>query len=138
MNAHAPEAKDFETNPEAAPAVAEPAFTYTSRSPAELEQLAYDIAEGKAMHSAQIPNGMLHSVFMPLFFASREHIEEWKTAKIAAFYEHLSEANPRSVNGYPTFMSVKCLDENDNRVVVARVNALLDQKAAAIAAAAQR
>jgi hypothetical protein len=50
---------------------------------------------------------------MPLVFMEKDYIEAMKENDIHIIYEYYSEAGPRSINGYPIFMSFRVLDRTD-------------------------
>jgi hypothetical protein len=91
---------------------------YTPRSDVELETLAFDAFSGKIFTSFDCPRVEdLPMVFMVLALMTKEQLvalkgeTEEETPYI--FYEYLSEAGPRSVNGMPTFFSVRYLNKTD-------------------------
>jgi hypothetical protein len=57
---------------------------------------------------------MLRMVFMPLAFIDKEAHEQMKADEVDMFYEYVSEAGPRSVNGMPIFMSVQTLTRTES------------------------
>lgn len=82
----------------------------------ELRQLAVDIKGGSVFTSNHIPpedTMMLGSIFMPLFFMTEEQNKDFMDKKPALLYEYMREAGPRSVNGYPIFMSMKFVTEDE-------------------------
>ena len=95
------------------------------RTNEELVEIAIGIAEGKIFCSAQIhPDdqaSLLQSVFLPFAFMTLEHRQSLIDNKIAVFYEYLSEAGPRSVNGYPSFFSLKTLNETEWKFVTSKI-----------------
>lgn len=100
---------------------AEP-FVYVSKTDEEIKKLSVDLIENKIFASWMIlpeDKRLLTSIFMLLGFLDDKNIKELKDQKIFSFYEYISEAGERGVNGYPSFMSVKFLDEPDTRKVIA-------------------
>ena len=103
----------------------------------ELKKLAIDIVENKVfgtfhMNKCEIAN--MGMIFMPLLFMSDEQKQELSNNKAVHFYEYLTEAGPRSVNGFPTFMSVRNIVEKDWKKIVkymakyeARVSSFLNE-----------
>ena len=84
---------------------------------ADLKQLAVDIFEGKVFTSWMIrkqdfPNSV-SMVFMPLIFAEKESLQDMTKQGIVELYEYMDKALPRSVNGYPCFMSFRGLKKED-------------------------
>ena len=77
----------------------------------DLKQLALDMHKGLIFTDTQIgqPN-MLAMVFMPLAFMSVD--KKW-VDQVGLIYEYLDKAGPRSVNGMPTFMSMRIVPKTD-------------------------
>lgn len=55
----------------------------------------------------------LKMIFMPLAFMDQDALDEFKSMKPAMLYCPISEAAPRSANGYPIFFTMYWLDEED-------------------------
>lgn len=77
----------------------------------ELRKLALDMVEGRVCHDQMYPQDMVVHVFMPLMFMESLTVEDAKSWGL--IYEYLSEAGPRSINGYPMFMSLRVLHVNN-------------------------
>ena len=91
-------------------------MAYTSKTDDELKTLAFDMEAGSVFTDRHIDESDTHlfrSVFMPLALMTQSQIDELQKDEIALFYEHVSKAEQRSVNGYPIFMSVQMLDKTD-------------------------
>lgn len=87
---------------------------YRPRTDAELEQLAQDVAAGKVFTSMQVKRQEdMTMVFMMLAFLEKEDVEWLKSQDIYFIYEYLDQAGPRSVNGYPCFLSMRYLNRED-------------------------
>ena len=87
----------------------------------ELKQLANDIFHGVVFTSNHVPPGeeiMLGSIFMPLMLMTEEGQKDFLEKKPFMVYEYMDQAGPRSVNGYPMFMSLKFLIEDEYKKVV--------------------
>lgn len=100
------------------------AMIYTRRTDAELETLAQDIVAGRVFTSMAIPVGqerMLGGIFMPLGFCDTEALKEFERLEVSLFYEEMHKAAPRSVNGFPTFFSLKFLDIEDHKKLLERL-----------------
>ena len=88
------------------------------RGEAELRQLAMDMVEGKVFGDWQIDDpSLIMSVFVPFALCSPKQLP----SNIHGLFEYMSEAGPRSVNGYPMFMSMKILTVNDREAIVPMV-----------------
>jgi hypothetical protein len=96
-------------------------WAYTPKTPAEIEQLAWDIEGDRVFGSWNCPPEMISSCFMVVLFLEKEHLEAMNAAKVAHMYEYVDKASPRSVNGYPSFMSARYIDQDDMKKVVARL-----------------
>ena len=87
----------------------------------ELRQLATDIKSGMVFTSNHVPPGeeyMLGSIFLPLMLMTEEQHKDFLEKKPAMVFEHMSQAGPRSVNGYPIFMSIQFLLEDEYKKVM--------------------
>lgn len=93
------------------------AMSYVAKSEEEIRRLAVDIVSGQVFTSAHIRGNdvenLLRLIFMPLVFMTDDDIEVMKKNHIHVLYEYYSKAGPRSINGYPIFMSFHVLDEAD-------------------------
>jgi hypothetical protein len=90
---------------------------YTAKTDREIRELARDWMEGRIFTSDdfEAANGTeFGMIFMPLFFADRATLDDLIANEIALFYEYLTEAGPRSINGYPSFSSVRFLNRADH------------------------
>jgi len=84
----------------------------------ELKQLAKDMWSGKIFSDRHIVNlkdqpSMAGSIFMPLVFLDKKQLKDLEEAKVNFMYEYLDKAGPRSVNGYPIFMTVNFLSTGE-------------------------
>lgn len=96
------------------------------KSDEEIKQLALDVMADKVFTSLHIREGemarMLPSIFMPLIFlegseGGAEFLERLKSGEITLIYEYLSKAGPRAINGYPSFLSMCCLNRADHEAL---------------------
>jgi hypothetical protein len=89
------------------------------KTDSELKQIASDMYEGKIFSSLNLGDKLeeaLPIVFMPMMFgALSERTKE--RADVGLIYEYISEAAPRSINGFPVFFSLKILNDEDTRKV---------------------
>ncbi len=86
----------------------------------EINALAGDIYRDRVFTSDHLRQGdleMLPVIFMPLVFADKKIIEKLRKDAPGMIYEHISEAGPRSVNGYPTFFSLHIVSQEDTKKV---------------------
>ena len=67
---------------------------------------------------------MAGQVFLPLALMSSEDLKNFFDKKPALIYEYMHEAGPRSINGYPIFMSLKYLIEEELDIMNKYVDAL--------------
>ncbi len=92
---------------------------YQSKTREELKQFAMDVYDCKIFTHAQLRNQYdLRSVFMPIALGCLNDWTEEEIAEVGFIYEYMSEAGPRSVNGYPCFTSVKFMDKTDSQIAV--------------------
>jgi hypothetical protein len=92
----------------------------------EFKELAQGMVTGKYFFSTQIPQTqrlrLLPVVFMPLVFLSKQITDGLKKAKVEILYEEWSKALPRSINGFPIFISFKTLTLDEWKKVVSIAN----------------
>lgn len=97
---------------------------YEPLSDEQIHQIALGISQNSIFHSAMLGDrmvDMLSHVFMPLIFIG-DAMRQWMIKnEIAGFYEDYGRAMPRSINGYPMFMSMRMLNDEDNEKVFNRV-----------------
>lgn len=77
----------------------------------ELKKFVRDFCDGKIFTSAHIKREEeIPLVFMCLFYGSLSDVD---LSSIGIAYEYLTEALPRSINGYPMFCSLRFLNIHD-------------------------
>lgn len=87
---------------------------YPTHTDEELRALARDVAEGRVFTDRHIRDaGLFASVFMPLVFMDDEYRARLEANPPGLVYEYLEKAGPRSVNGYPMFLSLRLLSQPD-------------------------
>lgn len=83
----------------------------------ELRQFVLALCDGKVFTSQHIPadrqKRMLPLVFLPLFFGGVDYLPERDHDKIGLFWEYRDQALPRSIDGYPCFMSCRVMTRSD-------------------------
>lgn len=83
----------------------------------EIYDLAVKAVAGRVIFSQQVPAELVSSVFMPLLFmdedARQKLMDATESGEVAEIYEHLDNAGPRGINGYPIFMSMKTISRAD-------------------------
>ncbi len=90
----------------------------------EVNTLAEEIYRGRVFtsgHIRQEDQMMLPSIFIPLIFAGEKLKEVLLKDAPGMIYEHLSEAGPRSINGYPVFFSMHIISHEDAKTVLEKV-----------------
>jgi hypothetical protein len=95
-------------------------FTLTKMSDDDLKKFVIDFVESKIFADFMIrdkdPTSLV-TVFMPLAFGALSDAPEEELKKIGILWEYNDKAMPRSINGYPTFPSVRMMHIDDwNRV----------------------
>jgi len=94
----------------------------------ELRQIALDLADGKIFSDRHVPKSeskTLLSIFMAL--SLWDHAQEW-VKDAGMIFEYHSKAGPRSINGYPMFISCQKLNKEDTKTVFTYYNELLEQR----------
>lgn len=92
-------------------------YVYKELTGPEMEQVAADIVGGRIFHSGMCRPEELKLVFMILSLLDRKSLEEMQAQDIVFFYEYLDQAAPMSVNGNPSFMSVRYLNRTQAKIV---------------------
>ena len=90
----------------------------------EMKELAMAMRAGTVFSSDHIPanqGSMIGSVFMVLMLGGRSVARSVAIHDFTFFYENLSEAGPRSINGMPCFFSVKMLTRKDHKRLYAKM-----------------
>ena len=85
---------------------------------ADIKDIVRGIISGHLFVGSQVPPDLLPSVFMPLLFAEKNQID-WD--HVGNIIEDISKAGPRSINGYPMFMSCRLIHKDDWAVIADRV-----------------
>ncbi len=86
----------------------------------EINALAEDIYRERVFTSDHLRREdvqMLPSIFMPLVFADKKLREHLLKDAPGMIYEHFSEAGRLSINGYPTFVSLHIVSQEDSKKV---------------------
>jgi hypothetical protein len=95
----------------------------------DIGQLAWDIAAGQVLTSWQVPEDLLQMVFLPLAFVDQEGLDRMKAANVMHLYEYMGKAGPRSINGYPSFMSFKTLTRDQCAALLPKLEEIKAMKA---------
>jgi len=89
----------------------------SSKTHEELKQIAMDLVDGKIFTDRSIDqtdSRLFASIFMPVMFGC---FNDKDINTVGLVYEYLSEAGPRSINGYPIFMSLRMLNREDTQIM---------------------
>jgi len=80
----------------------------------DLRKFVGDVLAGQIFVSSQIRNPSdVGMVFMPLLMGALANYDPESLKVIGVFYEYHEKSLPRSVNGYPCFMSVRMMHRLD-------------------------
>jgi hypothetical protein len=85
--------------------------------PDEINQMVIDLAQNRLVVASALPPDMLPMVYMPLGLGLLAGLDG---AQIGNIVEHIDKAGPRSINGYPMFMSCKVIHKDDWSVITER------------------
>lgn len=97
----------------------------------ELTQFVLNYCDGHLFTSADIrPSGesLIGTIFMPLAFGAFGDRSKSYFEKIGIIWEHISAAGPRSINGYPMFMSMRIMHKDDWTRAHAAIRTELDRR----------
>lgn len=82
----------------------------------ELMELAEQVYRGEVFTSWQIPDNqlekMLPLIFMPMIFANKQTLKKMNPY---VFYAYMKDAAPRTINGFPMFLSMAYLEEGEGK-----------------------
>lgn len=77
-----------------------------------LKEIALGLDAGQIFCNWHLEDqGDLSSVFMPLGLGAFDSFSEEDFNDVGMVYEHLEKQGPRSINGYPTFFSVRLVNK---------------------------
>lgn len=88
----------------------EPLFVTSAE---ELRAVAMGIIQRQIFTSRHCSPDMVRNVFMTINFMPAEYIGVLVDHEVDFFYEDISAAGPRGINGYPNFFSHRCLTRQD-------------------------
>ncbi len=93
-------------------------MTWTELTDEQLKQLAIDIHAGNVYTDMHIQDmSDLPSVFTPIILGAFNGETKESLKELGMVYEYLDKAGPRSINGLPSFFSMKVLSiEQANKV----------------------
>lgn len=102
-----------------------------SKTKDELNRIAEDLHAGRIFcdrHCERVED--VRSVFMIIALMDREQLQQLGEDGVGLVYEYLDRAGPISVNGLPTFLSMKLLNRDDTEYVIDRVEKIKQALAA--------
>ena len=81
----------------------------------ELKKIALDLYSGKIFSDRHLrnPETEIPMVFQVVNLMTEEAVKELEAKKPVFAYEYLDKANPIGVNGYPTFLTMSYLCEEE-------------------------
>jgi len=87
---------------------------YIPKTDKEIKEIALGIYKGIIFTSNQIKDNSSIGMVFSAFLLSPPEYKKWlEENKISMLYEHLDKAGPRSINGYPMFISHGHLNNED-------------------------
>lgn len=93
----------------------------------EVNDFAKRIYRNEIFTSWMIRKGdehLLECIFMPLIFLDDVTSKQLQADQITHFWAEMSEAGPRSINGYPIFMGMGTLTQGDAERIHAKYLAI--------------
>ena len=102
-------------------------MSHVTKTSEELRMLAMEMITGAVFTDWMIPEeevDIIPSVFLPLALMTPKEGEEFIARKPFMLYEHMSKANEMGVNGYPTFMSLQIVTEDEIEILKSHLAAL--------------
>lgn len=80
----------------------------------EMQTFVREMVQGKIFTSLHVQDqSLLHLIFMPLCLGALADMSEEYVKEIGIIWEYLSKAGPRSINGYPMFLSMRVMHRED-------------------------
>jgi hypothetical protein len=99
----------------------------------KLRRLARDIVQGRVFTDRHLDTSnpeekmaLVRMVWPVLMFMTKAQQDEMLALRPGLLYEYFSEAGPRSTNGYPVFMSVRVVSQQDVPALLTYLKALED------------
>ena len=82
----------------------------------ELKIIAQDLYTDKIFCDRHLryPKSELNMVFMIILLMEKKDALKFQKEKPAFIYEYMNKAMPGSINGYPMFLSMQYLNQNDS------------------------
>lgn len=104
----------------------------TSMSDAELKKLALDVQAGAVFGTWNLRDQANETgmVFMPIMLLDAIQVKQLQIDGVVHLYEYIHKASPRSVNGYPMFMSFGTLNADETTRLQAHIKVLQDMEKA--------
>ena len=94
----------------------------------EINKLAIQALAGNVVFASAVPESLRKMVFMPLMFLDEAQRTEMnrrvEAGEVAELYQHISEAGPRGINGWPIFMSYNMISAADLDALQKRLKVL--------------
>lgn len=103
-----------------------------SMTDAELKKLAIDVHAGQVFGTWNLRNQAHETgmVFMPLMLMDPIQIKELEVDGVVHLYEYIDKSGPRSINGYPMFMSFHTLKADEANRLQAHLEVLRNMEKA--------
>ncbi len=102
-------------------------MTYERKTDLEIANLALGIFQNRIFTSLQVApedQSLIKTIFMPLAFLDAESAKRMHDENVSLIYANMSDAGPRSLNGYPCFMEANWLNREDAGRVLDRYKAI--------------
>jgi len=91
-----------------------------------LKEFVRGFCDGRIFTSEQVKSADdLAIVFMPIVFGALQDVE---LESVGVIYEDLSQAGPRSINGYPIFFSMRMMNTEDWQRCIKVIKKELDRR----------
>jgi len=95
------------------------------RQPEELSQIARDIVKRQVFTDRHVRSmDDLSLVFMVIPLGAFKDCAKEYVEDVGMIFEYMDKAGPRSINGYPMFLSMQILSKHDAKIVWEKVTKL--------------
>ena len=108
-----------------------PASKKSKENDIDLKALALDIHKGLVFGSWSLPKEdptIIKMVFMVLALGDDKLFDSLKKHEVVHVYEYMSKAGPRSINGYPMFLSMHMITKGQWQKLIPLLQELQKQE----------
>lgn len=94
----------------------------------ELAEFVMGVCDGTIYTSVGLSSLEIRLVFAPIVFGAFEGFTDGEIEQLGCLWQYLDQAGPRSINGRPSFMSMRLLHIEDARIAEVEIKKELDRR----------